>query len=135
MSRSDTLEGRRLLVVEDDYFVAGELVRDLERRGATIAGPVATVDDALGLIAQGGRLDGAVLDINLRGEMAYPVADALIARGIPLVFTTGYDQTIIPLRYSVVTRYEKPLDAGKIGRALFGAADSEQSSGPLPQSK
>ena len=120
MTGDAKLEGRRLLVVEDDYFLAGDLVRSLEEKGAEIVGPVGDIDDALDLIDETEHLDAAVLDINLGGEMAYPVADALIERGIPFVFATGYDSANIPARYKDVTRCEKPVDAPKITRALFG---------------
>ena len=120
MTATDTLQGRRLLVVEDEYFLADDIVRGLKEKGAEVVGPVGTIDDALDLIDETERLDAAVLDLNLRGEMAYPVADALLERGIPFVFTTGYDGASIPPRYKAVTRCEKPVDAPKIARALFG---------------
>ncbi len=120
MTGTGMLTGRRLLVVEDEYFLAEDIVRGLEDRGAQVVGPVGTIDDALDLIEGTGHLDGAVLDLNLRGEMAFPVADALAERGVPFVFATGYDSAVIPPRYKGVTRCEKPIDAPKIARALFG---------------
>jgi len=66
----------------------------------------------------GDRLDGAVLDINLRGERAYPVADALSDRGVPFVFTTGYDTQVIPAPYARVPRCEKPVDLEQLSRWL-----------------
>lgn len=120
MTGTGTLTGRRLLVVEDEYFLAEDIVRGLEDRGAQVVGPVGTIDDALDLIDETQHLDGAVLDLNLRGEMAYPVADALAERGVPFVFATGYDSAVIPPQYKGVTRCEKPVDAPKIARALFG---------------
>jgi ActR/RegA family two-component response regulator len=113
------LEGRRILLVEDEYFIVDDMVRALEASGAGVIGPVASVDDALDLI-ETTNLDGAVLDLNLRGEMAYPVADALIERGVPFVFATGYDKAMIPPRYAHVTRLEKPVETDRIARALFG---------------
>jgi hypothetical protein len=61
-----------------------------------------------------------LLDLNLQGEMAIPVADALIARGIPFVLTTGYDQAAIPPRLREAPRCDKPVRAANIARALFG---------------
>jgi len=119
MTGDAKLEGRRLLVVEDEYFLADDLVRNLKDKGAEVVGPVSDIDGALDLIDETEHLDAAVLDINLRGEMAYPVADALIERGIPFVFATGYDSANIPARYKDVTRCEKPVDAHKIARSLF----------------
>lgn len=114
------LAGRRLLVVEDEYFLAADLVRALSADGAEVIGPVASVDDALGLLDDTDRLDGAVVDLNLQGEMAFPVADALMQRAIPFVFSTGYDQSAIPARYGEAPRCEKPARVTAIAQALFG---------------
>lgn len=113
------LTGRKILLVEDEYFIAQDMTRVLQEKGAEIAGPVPSVEDALNLIERTDRLDGAVLDINLRGHMAFPVADALIGRGVPFVFSTGYDDRQIPSRYGHVPRCEKPVDPLKIAQALF----------------
>lgn len=114
------LAGRRVLVVEDDYFIAEDMACQLEAGGADVVGPVGSVKAALGLIDQTERIDGAVVDINLHDEMSWPVADALLQRVVPFVFATGYDGAIIPARYDQVVRCEKPVDPEKIGRALFG---------------
>jgi ActR/RegA family two-component response regulator len=75
--RPDALRGRRLLVVEDEYLIAVSLARSLEGDGAEVVGPAGSVRDALALVeAEGDRLDGAVLDINLRDERVYPRANA-----------------------------------------------------------
>ena len=94
--------------------------RDLAARGATIIGPVPSVDAALDLIEDTDRIDGAVLDLNLQGEHAYPLADALMRQGVPFVFTTGYDASAIPSRYAAVARCEKPVDLERVAQALFG---------------
>ena len=111
------LEGRRVLVVEDDYFIADEVASNLERRGAEVVGPVGTVSGALELL-DGSSPDAAVLDINLRGEMAYVIADALIKRDIPFVFATGYDANVIPERFAGVPRCRKPVSYAELARAL-----------------
>jgi CheY-like chemotaxis protein len=120
MNGPETLQGRRVLLVEDDYFIARDIVSALENEGAVVVGLVACIEDALDLIGHTQALDGVILDVNLRGELAYPVADVLIERGIPLVFMTGYDKASIPARYSEVTRCEKPVALADIARALFG---------------
>lgn len=114
------LAGRRLLVVEDEYFLAADLAQALSADGAEIIGPAASVDAALDLLDDTDQLDGAVVDLNLQGEMAFPVADALKERNIPFVFSTGYDQSAIPPRYGDTPRCEKPVKATAIARALFG---------------
>jgi len=105
------LRGMRVLIVEDEYVVASDLVSLLKDAGAMVAGPVASVGDALLLVTDGENgLDAAVLDVNLHGERVFPVADALADRGVPLVFTTGYDESVIPTAYASVPRCEKPVD-------------------------
>lgn len=116
--RGRELSRRRVLVVEDEYFVADDISRELRAHGADILGPVPTLEDALGLLGREERIDGAVLDVNLRGEMAFPVADALMARGVPFVFSTGYDPSVMPPRYRDVPRWEKPYRYGDLARAL-----------------
>ncbi|MBK8210374.1 MAG: response regulator [Rhodospirillales bacterium] len=113
------LSGRRVLVVEDEYMVAADIARALEDDGANVAGPAGSIQEALELIAAESRIDGAVLDINLRGQLAYPIADALRARGVPFIFATGYDARIIPEAYADAPRVEKPVNISVIARLLF----------------
>ncbi|GLH78227.1 response regulator [Bradyrhizobium sp. SSBR45G] len=116
------LRDRHILIIEDEYMLADELRCELGEAGATVLGPVGTVADALVLIEREGLIEGAVLDVNLRGEMAFPVADLLIERGVPFVFTTGYDESIIPGRFSNILRCEKPIAVegiiGVLGRMV-----------------
>jgi CheY-like chemotaxis protein len=114
-----SLGGRRLLVVEDDYLIAIELAGALEDYGARIVGMAGSVKDARALIeTEGDQLDGAVLDVNLDGDRVYPIADALLALGIPFVFATGYDLWVIPAVYAGVPRCEKPIRVSLLSRLL-----------------
>jgi CheY-like chemotaxis protein len=113
-----SLSGRRVLVVEDEYFLADDLSRALTQLGAEVLGPVATREEALDLLASGERIDLAVLDINLQGESVFPVADTLLEQGVPFLFATGYDQTAIPLQYQQVPRWEKPFAPEALAQAL-----------------
>ena len=114
--------GRCVLVVEDEYLLAKRIACEFAKLGIETVGPASTVERALDLVEHGGHLDGAVLDIKVRGDMVFPVADALRARGVPFVFATGYDQQTIPDRYSDVEHYQKPFDPAQIVRALFSKA-------------
>ena len=120
MTIGRVLADRRLLLVEDEWLIAGHLARVFKAAGAEVLGPAPSVGSALNLVGTAERIDAAVLDINLRGEMVFPVADALAARGVPFVFATGYDTNVIPARYAGVTCYEKLTDPTRIARALFG---------------
>src|SRR3954466_6402529 len=101
MDQPKSLRGQCLLVVEDEYLIAADLTTSLESLGVEVIGPAASVEEALSLIENyGGSLDGAVLDVNLRNERVFPVADKLSERGVPFVFTTGYDALAIPAAHS-----------------------------------
>ena len=105
-----SLQGRRVLVVEDEYMLAEDLREALESQGAEVVGPVPTVAEALDLLRREPAPHMAILDINLGGEMVYPVADALRARGIPFLFATGYEPWSILEAYADVPRMEKPVE-------------------------
>ena len=91
-------------------MLAEDLREELERQGAEVMGPVPTVAEALELLRQAPAPHMAILDINLGGEMVYPVADALRARGIPFLFATGYEPWSILEAYANVPRMEKPVE-------------------------
>jgi DNA-binding response OmpR family regulator len=77
------LNGLRILVVEDTFLVADSISSALQLRGCLVVGPVPRVQPALEL-ARTEVIEGAILDVNLAGELSFPVADALIERHIPL---------------------------------------------------
>ncbi|QDA36491.1 response regulator (plasmid) [Paracoccus liaowanqingii] len=112
------LEGRRILLVEDDYFIADALLEALEDAGATVLGPVSSVKDALALLGREHDVNGAVLDINLDGEAVFPVADVLCARGVLFLFATGYDEAAVLPAWRHITRCEKPVNVAAVVRAL-----------------
>jgi len=112
------LAGKRILVVEDEFFLADDLCRELQAIGAVVIGPVPTVQEALALAAVTPTLDAAVLDINLGGEMVFPVADKLMASSVPFVFTSGYDDTVGDKRFSQAPRFQKPTEFRVILDAL-----------------
>ena len=78
------LQGRTILVVEDEYLLASELARELKRNGATVLGPVASVEKASAALAER-RPDGAVIDINLRSIPVFSFADELVAAKVPVI--------------------------------------------------
>jgi CheY-like chemotaxis protein len=114
-----SLAGRRVLVVEDEYFIADELARSLADLGADVVGPVAGENEALAFLDTE-KVDLAVLDINLEGRIGFAVADALSRLAVPFVFATGYDRGTIPGRYQRVPHWEKPFDAAALARSLAG---------------
>lgn len=113
------LAGKRVLVVEDDFLIAEDLVRALEEAGAVVLGPMATVSEALAAVMSEGALDFAVLNIELRGEVIFPVAHVLRQRTVPFIFVTGYDREVLPPEFVDAAWLEKPLNPAKLMRALF----------------
>ena len=113
-----TLVDCHILVVEDEYMLADEIRDVLEEAGAIVLGPAPDVEGALALLASERRIDGAVLDVNLGGEPSYQVADELLRREVPLLFTTGYDPLGMPERYHEVPRCEKPIRVAAICEAI-----------------
>ncbi|WP_312487677.1 response regulator [Sphingomonas sp.] len=103
------LHHRHILVVEDEYMLAYDVQADLEAAGAVVIGPEPSVPQALLRIAREARIDAAVLDVDLRGEMAFPVADALVVRHIPFLFASGYDHRMIGDRYPGIDLCHKPF--------------------------
>jgi len=103
------LHSLRILVVEDNLLNADVIEDLLETGGCEVVGPVPTVAAALDLISRE-PLDGAVLDVNLNGELSFPVAAALIERDIPFLFLTGHSELVIPPQYRAMRRLDKPTD-------------------------
>lgn len=119
LAPTNVLHGRRILIVEDDYMSAQDAAKALAKAGAETHGPVPAVADALKLVsAEQGGIDGALLDVNVRDGMIWPVVDALQAQGVPLVLVTGYDAEAIPPAYAGLPRCEKPGTPREFIRAL-----------------
>lgn len=114
------LAGRRVLLVEDNLLIAVAMARMFRAKGAEIIGPVGTVKDALALVSNCEIIDGAVLDINLRGAVAYPIIDVLRCKGVPMVFMTGYDTRSIDPSYADVPCLQKPVTVERLIGVLFG---------------
>jgi CheY-like chemotaxis protein len=109
--------GLRVLLVEDENLVALLLEDMLAELGHTVVGPVARLDKALE-IAQREAFDVAILDVNINGEEAYPIAEALAARGIPFVFSTGYDKQSLRAPYSDCPALQKPFERHDLQKLL-----------------
>lgn len=120
MAGLDRLSGLRILVVEDTFILAAELLDVLGEFGCEAVGPVARADQARDL-ADTQVLDGALLDVNLSGgETSFPVAAALVARGVPFLFITGYDlDSSFPIEFRDAPRISKPLDPADLVRVML----------------
>ncbi|MBV9653216.1 MAG: response regulator [Acetobacteraceae bacterium] len=117
MSGEPDLSRHRILVIEDDYFLATDAARALLSAGAIIVGPCPTEGAARAQL-DGERPDAAVVDINLGPGPSFELAKLLTERGIPFVFLTGYDQQIIPDGFTHITRLEKPIQSWQLVEAI-----------------
>jgi PAS domain S-box-containing protein len=114
--------GNRLLLVEDEVLTGMMMSEMLTELGYEVLGPFGRVVDAMAAV---GREDfhAAVLDVNLDGEMVYPVADAVAARGVPFVFVTGYGAEGIDGRFAQVPVLQKPIERQMLQRAFVDAGE------------
>lgn len=110
-----------VLVVEDEYLIADDVARAFATIGCFDVGMAADVPAALSSIEQRSP-GGVVLDLNLRNEMAFPVADALVRQRIPFVFMTGHEPVSIPRRFHNITRCQKPIAPINVVIALLRVA-------------
>jgi len=112
------LKGRRILVVEDDYFAAQEMAANLRAVGAIVIGPISNLSEAMDVAGHDLDLDGALLDVNLGGEMVYPVAGFLKMHCIPFAFVSGYDERVLPPAFRKTPLFLKPTDWRSIASAV-----------------
>lgn len=97
-----------MLVVEDEIALVMGLEMQLRDMGFEVVGPAATLADGLGLAGRG-DVDGALLDVNLRGEMSFPIAELLVARRVPTIIMTGYGRSILPASLRALPFLAKPF--------------------------
>lgn len=107
----------RILIVEDEYYLAADLAEALRARGAEVVGPVGTFEEAMAAVDADG-IDQVVLDMDLRGDMGYAIAEKLDAAGIPYLIATGYSGESLPEPLRDKPRIEKPFRPEKVAELL-----------------
>ncbi len=112
-----SLVGQRVLVAEDDFFLASDAEAALQAAGAVVVGPFPREEAALAALRAGG-VTAAVVDINLGAGPSFETARALFQAGTPFIFLTGYDQAVIPAEFGDVVRLQKPIEPRHIVRAI-----------------
>lgn len=117
------LDGRRVLVVEDESLVAMLLETILEDMGCIPVGPASNIDEGQALARDAEGLDAALLDVNVAGKQVFPVAEALKSRGVPFVFSTGYGEAGLPEEWRGNTTIQKPFTEAAVRDALMKAID------------
>jgi two-component SAPR family response regulator len=119
-SFSSALQGVRILIVEDDSILAMNLENHLMSEGCNVIGPVSRQAKGLEVLEEA-HPDAAVLDLNLHGELATDLAEALVARKIPFVIVTGYGNRHFDVpALQEAPRLHKPVDTRELVRVLSG---------------
>ena len=113
---------KRILVVEDELMIRMLLEDMLGELGYTVAAEAARIEEALEA-AKNADFDIAILDVNLNGQPISPVADALVARGMPFVFATGYGERGLPEPYRDRPTLKKPFQMDGLKQMLQTALD------------
>lgn len=121
------LRGASILVMEDNFLQAADLVAYLEEVGVSVVGPFASLNEGWIGICSAKRLDAAVLDVVLKDEeLVYPILIALRDAGIPVLLVSGLDRGSLPSRFEDLPLVVKPCSPQTVGRqlsALFQSID------------
>jgi DNA-binding NtrC family response regulator len=111
------LDGARVLIVEDEFLIADDLVRSLKNAGGVPVGPVGTLEEAEELVRDQ-EVDAAIVDLNLRGTMAFDFVKRLAAADLPCLIVSGYGPDALPESISGLSRLEKPVSPASVVQAL-----------------
>lgn len=112
---------RTVLMVEDEAIIAMDVAAFFRSRGWTVLGPVGTLSKAEAILDET-RPDFAILDVNINGKQSFPLAERLKAHGVPFVFMTGYESSLIPESLSDATILTKPVRLAKLEEAVDRAS-------------
>ncbi|MFC0202443.1 response regulator [Paracoccus rhizosphaerae] len=119
-----------IMIVEDEYWTARDLAAEARDRGVAVAGPTSSIPDAINLLKGSRSPDAAILDVQLRADEVFPLADMLLGADIPFVFATGYEKHELPDRYADIPHIGKPFSSGDCIEAALALAVAHTS---LPQ--
>ncbi|MBP1876451.1 DNA-binding response OmpR family regulator [Ensifer adhaerens] len=108
---------RSVLVVEDEFLLAIQIQDDLLAAGFSVIGPFTSLRSSIAA-AKRETPQAATLDVNLNGEFVYPVADELLARGVPVLLLTGYAASDLPEQYRSLPRLSKPFNSRDLIRTV-----------------
>lgn len=103
--------GCNIMLVEDEFLIADDVATMLREAGAAVIGPAVSLPEAMRLASDTAHIDAAVLNIDLNGVTVFPLADELLARGVRIMFMTGYGEAEIPREYAAIPCCRKPVGA------------------------
>ncbi|MGH7003657.1 MAG: response regulator, partial [Alphaproteobacteria bacterium] len=121
----------RLLIVEDESLQATLMADVLEEAGYEVIGPVRNLREAMQIV-QLDHFDGALLDVQLEGELSLPLASILTRRGVPVLFVSGQPNPFQAKDWSRVDYLAKPYGENEL-LARVAAMFASSPSSPSPQ--
>ena len=124
------LDGLKVLVLEDNALVAMHLEEMLSEAGCQVVAMIDNVKGALEFI-RGHAVDAAVLDINLKGEKVFGVAEELMARKVPIVFSSGYGERFLPPQVDAAPHLSKPFEPETLRDTLMQACAAQGATSTL----
>jgi DNA-binding NtrC family response regulator len=108
-----SLNGARILILEDEFFLADDLARALREAGAEPVGPASNMEQAENLVARE-HLDAAILDVNIHGALASGFIERLASGKLPCLIVSGYGGDALPEAISGIPRIEKPISPSSV---------------------
>jgi DNA-binding response OmpR family regulator len=118
------LNGCRVLVVEDEPLIVLDIESMLEALGCVVAGTALDVGTARQL-ANNLAIDVALLDLVLKRDSTFDVAQILLSRSVPIILATGMDRGAVPERYAGLPILGKPFNQDELQEYLRRATSSE----------
>lgn len=112
------LTGRRILVVEDDFILAMDIIEEIRDHNGVVQHHATTLEQGM-LELERQRPDACILDINLGSDKVYPLADRLMELNIPFIFASSEVRANIPDRFAAVPLHSKPIEMVKAAAALM----------------
>ncbi len=125
------LHGLQVFVVEDELLVSMQLEDMLAEFGCVITGVASSVEQAMSMAKTTEVIDAAVLDVNIGGQMIFPVADLLLKRDVPCIFSTGYATSELTERYPVCHTLSKPYAPEALAKVLANLASGAPGDEPF----
>ena len=108
------IEACRVLVVEDEFFLAHDLCEELSAAGAEVVGPAGSLAEALDLATRTAAADVALLDVNLRHQTVHPILSMLRKQGVPCLLLTGDPAALTDPGLAGLPLMEKPVAAERV---------------------
>ena len=128
-ARYAALKGLRVFIVEDEFAVLLLIEDMVEQLGCELVGSASRLGEALDM-TRDRAIDVAVLDVNLRGQLVYPVAERLAARSVSIVFSTGYGDANVGERWRSYPIVQKPYLLDELAAALMTSVKQKQTRTP-----